>query len=200
MFGFFKKKEYPIMDLVKKTFGDDDFMFENKENDREFVNIAFLALTVSYRQISKLFGEKKLKKFTKKTNSEILAFEYSMFTTNQALNILEFKFDDAGEDCEYYDDLVKAQKFILSMYEEHFEGVEILYKDRVNGYSEGRKTATQTFSFNLCCLSGLQEFAEVKNKVNLDLELQMSLLPHAIAYRDAMVPAFIESVERLYEL
>ena len=47
MFGFFKKKEYPIMDLVKKTFGDDDFMFENKENDREFVNIAFLALTVS---------------------------------------------------------------------------------------------------------------------------------------------------------
>lgn len=202
--GLKRKKNYPIKKLALEALSNDDSLVENIENDKRYVNICFIALASAYVSYSDWSNDKYLKKYVKVTSEDVLAFEIAVFTMSQALQILEQRNPDADdfdlEDAGRHEDISDAMHFMMTVFEKEYDDIEPYFNNRVRRYSDSVKPACEAFSFNLTNIKGAQDFAGLKDEVQLDLQIQLNMMAFVMAYRKAMVPAFIESVDRLSEL
>jgi hypothetical protein len=198
------KKKYPIKNTVFKKLGNDDFLIRNIENDDAYINICFIALVTAYQAISNWHKDKQVKKYVKVTSEDILAFEIAIFTICQALQILEtrnpddddFDLEDAGRHTE----MTEAMHFMKEVFEKEYADIEPYFDNRVRRYCDSVKPACEALSFNLTNIKGAQYFSGLTEKVRLDLQTQLVLITFAMVYCKTMVPAFMESVERISEV
>lgn len=212
IFGLFKKKNPPLKTLVASVFGDDALLMENRRKNQNFVTVAFMALKVAYMDIAKWGDDSITKSLAKHTNHDVFAFEIALFIVCQALIVLEYdnlgepyddEFDDdepneQGSDVDNrYDCIRDAMHFLKSLAEKDYGNLDSYFVDRVNRYSSASKKACEAFAFNLTCINGAQNFDRLTKKVQLDLNTQLQMTSFATAHRTTIVPAFIDSVNRL---
>ncbi len=218
MFGIFEKKPPPLKMLVASVFGDDALLMDNKKKNQDFVTIAVMALAIAYRDIAKWESESRAESIVKRTNHDVLAFEIALFTVCQALCVLEDLEDDSreSEDEEFeefedsdldsgdldegYDCIKDAMHFMKSLAEKDYGKLDEYFVNRVKRYSSDAKNACEAFAFNLTCINGAQNFDHLTEKVQLDLQTQLYMIPFAIAHRKVIVPAFIDSVNQLLSM
>jgi hypothetical protein len=215
MFGFGKKKNDelgPFAKFVMDRAGDDEFLRENREGGTEYASILYIALTIGLKEAGKLKKEKQTKKLFSNTLLDLLACEYALFSIQQARWILaNEKVDEDYDDYDDFEDnevddkdlsylLGSAFQLFKALGEKFYDDFDAWWADRVKSYTKDPKQASESFAFNLVALEGKEDFVGLDKAVNLNLEGQLTMIAHSVAYRQTMVPAFIESSNTLLAL
>ena len=190
IFGFGTKEPVrPLTKYVKDNYGCDEFIKNNKDE----VNIFYLALTIGVKEGEKFKKDRGLRKIFKGTNTDIIACEFALFAIRQAILIDDIKNTDLG------DLLMDASRILGAIGGKFYDDFEIWYSNRARRYFKPPKEASEGFAFNLVAVAGVDNFVGLTNKSSLDLKSQIQTLALALTFREIMVPAFIESVKIMIE-
>lgn len=204
MFGFGRKKETvgPFTKFVMDNYGEDSFFIQNRENEAEEANVLYIALTLGLKKATCLKTDKDTKKRFKNTALDLIVCEYTLFTIQQARWILmqeHINTDDDIDDEDLSCFLISAMHIFRTLGNKFYGGFDDWCADRLKTYSSNPKEATECFAFNTSSLPDKQNFVGLDRACPDDPMNQLVMIPHAIAYRQAMVPAFIESAQTLLE-